>query len=217
MAGCLTPLNLCAVRITRLEQDGETDWGADAYFVVAPISIAETPTISEGQNLELLNGCGGVCASQQQPDRWTGYDLTTILCKNDFELKAALLGGTVVYGSGATAGVPMGWVAPGPDEARPVVCIEGWQQTTDGDNIGTISGSQAYLRHIWPYVTNVPGDVTYENAITQFPYVGKSSANNQIGAGGPFDDWLQAVNGPKGEQYDFSLPTIFCNGEALSS
>lgn len=217
MPGCLTYLNLCAVRITRLEADGEADWGADAYFVVAPISIAETPTTSEGQNLEQLDGCGNVCASSQQPDRWTGYGLTTILCKNDFELMEALLGGTVVYGSGPTAGIPLGWAAPTPDETPPAVCIEGWQQTADGDNIGTINGTQQYAHHIWPYVTNVPGDTTYENAVTNLQYVGKSTVNNQIGATGPHGDWLQPVNGPKAIQYDSALPTIFCQGESLAS
>lgn len=213
MPNCLTPYNFCAIRITKLDPDGETNWGADAYFVVSPISLQAEPTIDESPSLLTRDGCGRVCANPTTPSTVTGYTLTGTLCKNDFELKAALFGGTVVY----TAGNAVGWAAPSPDTVPDPVCIEGWQYTADGDNIGTINGVQQYMRHIFPYVTCVPASETYENAVTNPGFVGTSTVNNQIGAGGPFDDWLQPVNGPIGEQYDATLPAIFCNGQSLAS
>lgn len=213
MGACLTPLNLCAARFTRLETDGEADWGADAYFVKVPISIAETPTIDEGQLLQQRNGCGTLCAQQQQPDQWTGVGLTVTLCEDDYELFAMFTGGTVIY----SAGIPIGWTAPANGVNPPPVLVEGWQQTVEGDNVGTLNGVQQYKHHVWPYVTFVPGDKTLENAITQTPFVGKSTVNNQIGATGPFDDWPGAVNGPKGEWLTATLPTAFCSGASLAS
>lgn len=211
--GCFTPYNLCALRVTQLEEDGEPDWGADAYFVVAPVSLQAAPTIDEAPSLLNRDGCGRVCANPTTPSSLTGYTLTGALCKNDFELKRALFGGSVNY----TGGVATAWAAPEVGTLVRPVCIEGWQYLADGDNIATIGGAQQYLRHIWTYVTCVPASETYENAVLNPGFVGTSTVNNQIGAGGPFDDWEQAVNGPKGEQYDAALPSIFCGGASLAS
>lgn len=217
MPGCLTSYDLCAMRVTALDADGEPDWGADAYFVVAPISIQAAPIIDEPPSLLTRDGCGRVCANPQTPSTLTGYTLTGAVCKHDFELKAALFGGTVVYGSGPTATTPLGWAAPAVGAINDPVCIEGWQQTVDGESVGTINGVQQYMRHIWPLVYTVPVSETYENAVTTPGFVGTAGSNNQIGADGPFNDWKQPVNGPVAEQWDATLPTIFCNGSSLAS
>lgn len=217
MPGCLSIYNACAIRVTALDADGEPDWGADASFVVAPITVQAAPITDEPPSLLTRDGCGRVCANPLTQPTTTGFTLTGTLCKNDFELKAALFGGTVVYGSGPTAGIPLGWAAPTTGTLIDPVCIELWQLTADGENVGTINGTQQYLRRIFPFGFAQMASETYENAVTPVGFTITTGTNNQIGAIGPYDDWRQAINGPYGEQFDTSLPTIFCNGAALSS
>lgn len=213
MPVCLAAYNLCAVRITRLFTDGEPDFGADAYSIHVPISIAETVNTYEVPAIQQPNGCGELCVDVPAETSVTGYGLALSLCENDYELFAALSGGTTVIDGGEV----IGYTDPPAGTSPPPVCIEGWQQTRAGDNIGTINGVQQYIQHVWTYSTWVKGDRTFENAATVQLWNGTTSVNDQIGATGPFGDWPAPVNGTKGEWYTDTLPAAFCGMDSLAS
>ena len=102
--------------------------------------------------------------------------------------------------------------------APPNVLVEAWQNTRNGDNIGTLpGGAQAYIHHVWPISTFVKGDRTLELGTTIQLWNGTTGSNDQVGATGPFGDWPAAVNGPKGEWYDDVLPAAFCGMVSLAS
>lgn len=211
---CLAAYNVCAIRITRLFSDGEPDFGADAYSVHVPISIAETVNTYETPAIQQPNGCGTLCVDVPADSSVTGYGIAVSLCENDYELFAMLGGGsTLVNGSSEIIGYadPPAGTDPGP------VCVEAWQKTRAGDNIGTLNGVEQYIHHVWPYATFVKGDRTFENAATVQLWNGTTSSNDQIGATGPYNDWPSAINGPKGEFLDANLPTEFCGLDSLAS
>ncbi len=214
MSVCLAPYNCCAIRITRLLEDGEPDFGADAYSVHVPISITQAVLTYEKPQIQQANGCGDLCVNVPASTTVTGYTITQPFCEDDFELWAAISGGlTVLNGPDV-----VGWRMPDPSVPPPPVCVEAWQQTRSGDNIGTLpGGAQAYKWHCWPYVTFTQGDQELANSNTVIPWVGTTSVNDQIGATGPFGDWLAPVNGPKGEDYWDELPDPFCGMLALVS
>lgn len=210
---CLATYNICAVRITRLFEDGEPDFGNDVYSVHVPISIAETETTYEVPAIQQANGCGELCVDVPAITTNTGYGLALTLCDNDYELFAALSGGTVILDGPDVIGYnePAAGVIPDP------VCIEAWQLTRAGDNIGTIGGVQQYKQRVWPYARFTRGGVTMENAPTQQLWNGMTGANDQIGATGPFGDWPSPVNGIASEWWTDTLPTPFCGMIALAS
>ncbi len=213
MPVCLASYNVCAIRTTRLFEDGEPDFGADAYSIHVPISIAETVTTYETPAIQQPNGCGTLCVDVPAETSVTGFSIAVSLCENDWELFAMFSGGVLAGGTTNATG----YADPPVGTRPPPVLVEAWQPTRDGDNIGTISGVQQYVHHVWPYVTFVKGDRTLENAATVQLWNGTSSVNNQIGADGPYGDWPIPCNGPKLEFYDPVLPAAFCGLNALVS
>lgn len=212
-APCLSPIYACAIRITRLFEDGEPDFGADAYSVHVPVSVTETVTTFDTAPIQQTNGCGNICVNVPGRSTITGYEIVPTFCEDDFELWAAITGGTTA----ASGGNIIAWAMPDPSVPPPPVCVEVWQQTRLGDNIGTINGVQQYKSIVYPYVTFVQADRTMENSNTLLPWTGTTSVNNQIGATGPYGDWPMAANGPKMEYYTATLPTEFCGMTSLAS
>lgn len=214
MPVCLAALNVCAIRITRLFSDGEPDFGADAFSVHVPVSIAVTQNTYEVPAVQQADGCGELCIDVPSIVTPSGVGLVVTLCPTDYELFAMLGGGTVMTSGGEVIGYtdPPNGTIPGP------VCVEAWQQTRDGDNIGTIAGVQQFIHHVWPMVTFSKGDRTFENAATLQVWNGTGTVNNQIGISGPYGDWpAPGVLGSAGEFYDDVLPEQFCGLNSLLS
>jgi len=210
---CLASYNVCAIRLTRLFEDGEPDFGNDAYSVHVPISIAETPNTYEVPAIQQANGCGELCVDVPAITTNTGYALVVTLCDNDFELFAALSGGSTI----STGPNVIGYAEPAAGVIPSPFCVETWQQTRQGDNVGTISGVQQYKVRVWPYVVFQREGVTQENATTPQVWNGTTGANDQIGATGPYGDWPGPVNGIGAEWYSSTLPAPFCGMIALAS
>lgn len=213
MPTCLASYNACAIRFTRLFEDGEPDFGADAYSIHVPISVAETVNTYEVPAIQQPDGCGDLCVDVPAVTTNTGYALVVSLCENDFELFAMLSGGTPITSGGEV----IGYDEPAAGTQAPPVCVEIWQQTRSGDNVGTIAGVQQYKQRVWPFVRFSRDGVTFENAATIQLWNGITGANDQIGATGPYGDWPGAVNGIAGEWYTATLPTPFCGLDPLAS
>lgn len=186
-------------RVALLDSTGAPDAGLENGYVSGnPISVQATPSIETGDDFTVKNGAGEICMQYRGCDKIKGLDTVVTLCSMDPKLIALMTGGTVLD---TVADEEVGVMLPGLSDACPVpVSVEWWTIAQDGSAQGTLAGGAAYLHHVIPKSTFVPGAQTYENGILSVVLNGKGEENPNITTNGPFDDWPAefADNAPDG-------------------
>jgi len=134
---CLTPLKICALRVTRLNQDGTPAAGPNNSYVTNRLSQIELGSeVREGDEQEMLDGCGCPILEFKEDDsfkRWTfGLSLGSI----EFGLKEMLLGTPLILDD-STIPVPIGLqfnTPAGCGAVRPKVALEVWSKAIAYDD-----------------------------------------------------------------------------------
>lgn len=222
---CHQPLDLCALRVTRLNSSTGAPVPGSGNAVVsdAPIKLDVKFDLEAGDDLVQKNGCGKVISAFKDIDRLKSIDLAMDLTYlDDYILE--LMAGITVFSSG---GNPIGGQIPavGSDGAGPV-CLEAWSKAWSGGGpaIPTFtSPNPAYIRWVFPKTTWHMADFTLQHGFVVIPVEGKAEENSRITANGPFDDWPAGVAGPGGITramgwfYDATLPTASCGYTSVPS
>lgn len=212
--GCYTPVKVCRMRATRLDDVGAPLPGSDSVVVTdALITLGYSVVLKTGANFEQQNGCGDVCATVQDPDQVKAVDLKMDLCKLDHELVELLTGATLVQVLGQTRG----FVIPQVDTPlTSEVSIEAWAKAWDGDQQAVLNGQPMYYRYVFPRTTWVLGDQTLENKVITLPMSGHGKSNSQFGDGPANDLPYDVYLAPMGIFDDDSeLPDATCGYTAL--
>lgn len=205
----LSVIKLCAIRITQLTDTGALADGTCALFVSdAGIEFKHEPQSEAGDKFTEKNGCGTTCVDFEDCATVPRVKVSTQLCRFDFELSAALFGGTVVFGDTGDS-IPIGWNPPDPLAAcADGVCVETYSVAWSGKQrlLHPISGLPAYFRRCYPKVLWTPGSETLNNGASRRIGDGIASSNTEAGTG-PDCDWAAVPDGAWLEDLVDSIPT----------
>lgn len=215
MTDCAASLQVCTMRVARLEPNGVPDPGADNIYVTDTlITLGADPVIAEGEEFELKNGCGGLAVTFKDCDRLKRITLSMTLATPDPELWQMLAGGTVLYDADDNA---VGWQAPeiGVDTCPDGVSIEVWTKAI-------VDGHQAdenpYLWWAFPRTKwSIGGGAkNFGNEIMTHPITGFAEENPNW-FDGPLNDWPH--DSTRVYQYTRtpSMPEPSCGYQALSA
>jgi hypothetical protein len=219
---CFASLQACALRVARLSAAGAPESGAEnGYVSEAIIDLTVAVELTEGDEFEVKNGCGVICATFKDVDRIKRLNLTLNLCQLDFYLIDFLTEGGLIE----SGGLPVGFEYPSVTAAaQNGVSLEVWTKAWDGTEQAVpafTSPNAAYNHWVFPKTKWVLGDITMENDLMVVPVTGFGEENSQITANGPFNDWPAAVANHGGITrvggvfYDDTLPTATCAPEAV--
>ena len=116
--------NLSQARVTPLLATGEPDtYSAAITTMVAPNEASWTPVYEEKEDVVQKDGEGNVaCQISQDPD-FMGYDVNLKLTTREYELAAAIAGGTVTLSGTEIVGIK----SPTPGMALAPFKLEIWQ------------------------------------------------------------------------------------------
>lgn len=178
MAICLSSARVCVLRVSRLDGSCDCAQGADDGIVTSAIvSLQATPEYSTGDDLELKNGCGEICASLRTLDKLKRVNLTLQLCTRNPETLELLTGATLYTGTGElsdefTGAARRGVGAPDPDP----VSLEIWTQAISNTGSCNTSGAN-WFRWLYPWAKFTLGDVTHEAGIATVSMTGFAEGN----------------------------------------
>lgn len=213
MTDCAASLQVCTMRVARLEANGVPDPGAgNVYVTDTLITLGADPVITEGTDFEQPNGCGGIIVSYKDCDRLKRFNLTMTLATPDPELWEFFAGGTILRNDGGDA---IGWQAPeiGVDTCPYGVSVEVWTKAI-------VDGHQAdedpwywwaFPRTKWSIGG---GAKNFGNEIMTHPLTGFAEENPNW-FDGPLNDWPE----DSGRVYQYirtdSMPEPSCGVQTL--
>lgn len=213
---CATPVEICALRATRLDDTGApAEPPKNVYVVRDIIQLQYTPNWIDGAERELLGGCGGcIIAQKTDEDQFRRFDL---------ELQAGrwepglleILTGSAVIASGADL-VGGHWpVKEGCGVEPQRVAIEMWAKrwldTEEQDPI------YPWIHYLWTSVRWRLGQNTAQADFSPTVLTGKSRANSAWGHG-PFPGQPEAASGHGLWWFDQGdLPVATCDYSSVAA
>ena len=97
-AECLAAIHLCAVRVTRLNQDGTPMSGPNNVYVTdMPIQMTVTPNFQAGVDQTLVGGCDCIIADYRGYDKLKRFDLELDLGVIEYGLLEMMLGAPAIH------------------------------------------------------------------------------------------------------------------------
>jgi hypothetical protein len=181
---CGPSFGICALRVTLLDDFGNTNTGTDnSYVTDKQVSIAFSPNIDTGNTFSLRNGCGCSLARFKSEDVFNWWEFTFTDGALEPELTTLMVGGTTI----ADGADVVGQHFPGNlacDEIRRQVGLEFWTQHIVG------SGKDAtfpYVHWVFPMSVWQWSDNTAEEDFMN-PVLTGFSRSNELWGGGPYGD-----------------------------
>lgn len=182
---CAGSLQVCAMRLARLDDDGTPLVGADNMIVTNDFSTwSYSFEMSEGEDFEQKNACGDISVAYKEQDRIKRVNLGVTFTKPLPEVHDFLFGGTTIVEGGDV----IGWIPPGTGEnPNPNgVSAEIWTKAI-------VDGAQAsdrpWIWWPWPRTKWVPADRSMGNEVHTAPFTGFTEQNPNWGDG-PGNDWV---------------------------
>lgn len=212
---CGVSFGACLVRITRLDENGNVIAGDNAYVSDKLISVGVNPNVEAGDSFSVRNGCGCSIARRRFPDTFNWWELSLNTAALEPQMIAFMLGAATIVDGADVVGVA--WPdALDCDEQSPLVAFEFWTEHVVGSGL---DATYPYFHHVYPAVTWVMGDNTFESGPASPTLNGVSETNGNWG-GGPYGD-----GPPDGEVIaeggfwatDDALPTAACAAAAVTS
>lgn len=198
---------LCYVRATPLddrcfpvgtvyEAPAPSPDDCEGIVTVGAVSIASSPEIETGEELQVKNGCGTVVAYKKDCDRIKGHNITLDMAIFDLQLIQMLTDTTLIVDN---VGAAIGYASPPKDCAKGVT-LEAWTKTAIGRATcgGSIVGNN-WFHWIWPNIKMTLQDITLQNdfatvSITGFSEGSPAYSDAAYYAGGPYGDWKAGTN-----------------------
>jgi hypothetical protein len=211
---CLPSIHACTIRVARLEADGVPLPGANNLYVSDAITeLTFTPEVRAGQEVEVPDGCGGLCVSYKADDveKWWNVELT--ICRPDPQLTELLAGGTVL-----TSGDAVGYQPGSLNTVRTGygVSIEVWSHRLDDG--GDIDDVFPYWHWAFPKVKGLRLGARrlFEGALEN-PFTAGKATENAHWFDGPGNDWEVDSSKAWGVMPSASTPTAACGYQTLAA
>lgn len=183
-ARCPAIRGLCRIRLTRLDTLGNVASDTNNSWVSAGMAeLGISPEISEGDEVELKNGCGDIVAQISDEDFRKRFNLTLTMTKDEPGLREMLLGDDLVLDGTDPIGTSF---ADQSDEdfAPALVAIEAFAKLIDSDAQDAV---RPWLYILFTASSWVDGDQTLGADFWQPTYSGKTRSNALWG-NGPYGD-----------------------------
>ena len=170
------------------------------------ISLSAEPEVSDGEDIELKNGCGAMIVDYRSPDAYRRMNVELALAVPDPELTFLLTqNGKLLTSTGDTVGYDYPELfVPFPEVG---VSVEAWSKNIVD---GVVDGVYPYIRWVipraknWRHGTRELNDGASETTLTGHGY-GNASWGN-----GPLNDWStiadEQIDGPFAYALDAALP-----------
>jgi hypothetical protein len=165
-------VQVCRARVARLDTNGVPLPGAGNLFVSDFLmTVSSEPEVTEGEDIELQNGCGDNDVVYKDEDRIKRFNIEVSWTKPDPVLHALLTGGDVL----SDAGEALGFAAP--ELGRGVgrrVSFEAWSKhILDGEQHPEFP----WIRWVWPRTYFTLGTRELANAALENPLTGYGVQN----------------------------------------
>lgn len=207
---CFHTMQLCRLRVARLEANGVPDPGdKNLYVTDAQISLTLGLDITEGDEFEVKNGCGDVCFAFADVDRIKGLNLEIELCMADPELFVLLTGGDLLTVGAETVGYALPPVGETGSEAG--CSLEAWTKNITGSDL---DADYPYIRWVFPKTRWTFADKTFENGPITHSFTGKGYENSNW-HDGPANDWDYTSDRLFQYAGDTALPAPVCGAQTL--
>lgn len=201
-------IGACAVRVSRLLDNGTPDYGNSegAFAFCGGISKFEHDfEIEKGDNVFERDACGKPVVIRKYPDTVTQATFTLTMAKSDYRLNEILGISTLLEDGGDPVGHAV-LAGGGCDTSDPTkVAIELWSELWDCD----VAADPPYMRAILPLCYLTPKGYTREGKVSLPVFEGFAQSNANFDDG-PFGD-LDMLTGVTGWCYaevdDDGLPT----------
>lgn len=212
---CGVSFGLCAVRITKVDAQGNVEAGNNAYITDKPISINLTPNIETGNTFSVRNGCGCSIARFKAADIFNWFEFSFVDGAIEPEMQAFLLGADTIDDGGDVVGLAF----PGAldcDDDEPAVALEFWTQHVVGN---AQDSTFPWVHWVFPKTIWQLGDNTFEEGIAQPTVNGFSRTNTQWGEGPYGDGPPDAQDISEGGYWktDVEPPTAACAAQAVTA
>lgn len=216
---CAAVVDLCFLRVTKLEAGGAPLVGATSVYSTTMLSQATRAfTVDEGDSLITRNGCGDIMVNRPAEPRITGATLTITGEQFHPELEGAIFGDNVLLRTTDAVGTEMASVgAAAPDG----VAVEIWQKCFGPGGaqlVDAVSSQPLWLHWLWPRVISWRrSDQTLGGGQTQFVYAGTATENTEweTGEGHAIEFDVEGLEAKWIE--DDALPTATCGLTALAA
>lgn len=214
---CAGSVQLCALRVARLDAAGVPSPGANNLYVTdAMARLKVDPVIKEGTEIQAPNGCGVNVVDYKAPSSYRRLDVELELVVPDPELEELLIGGTVLTLGGATVGHMMPALATAFGENG--VSLEGWSKAIIGGKLATVN---PYHRWVLPLVNNWrfgTRELSDGNLATVLQGEGYENVNWYDG---PLNDWYGLTDidmtSAMAHVRDTSIPDASCGYQTLAA
>lgn len=181
---CGVSFGLCAVRVTKVDAEGNAVGGAGMSYVTdKPISIGLSPNIETGNTFSLRNGCGCSISRFKSNDIFNWFEFTFADGALEPEMVALMLGQDLIADAGDQVGMHFGG-ALACDEDEPAVGLEFWTKHIVGS---AQDATYPWVHWVFPKTVWQLGDNTAEEDFLQTALSGFSRTNNRWGSG-PWGD-----------------------------
>lgn len=190
---CFNLLRGEVIRATRLDRCGEiVDAECSAIVTDGFISVAMSPSITEGETITVTKANGKNCVEDTPAPEFNNVGVTITFCGVDPELFAMLTGQPVEYDA---AGDAVGFrLRKGVSLAGSGVALEMWSNVPSVACEGG-AGSWGYL--IMPFLQGgVLGDHTLENGAVTFTVQGMTTKSGNAWGSGPYNVVPDEANDP---------------------
>lgn len=183
---CASTVEICAIRATRLETDGTVDYSSNNVYIVQDlIQLQVTPNIREGEEREMIGGCGGcVIASKTDDDNYRRFDLELQAGRLEPGFIEMMTGGVSVDGTDGPVGVMLG-AKRACGIPQPIVAFEAWTKRWTADD--EQDPVYPWWHWVWPATKWILGQNTLQGDFGPVVLTGKSRVNTSW-AEGPFGD-----------------------------
>jgi hypothetical protein len=219
---CPNSIQICALRVTRLNTDGSAAAGPNnAYVTDRLMTFTMTPDIEDGDDKVLVGGCDCISARYRSMDKLKGFTLALTSTAVEPAMMEMMLGATVIAdGSTLPVAIGVNWPTQLSCSAgqQPPVAVEAWSKAWVDDRAAP---SYPYIRWVFPMSFWQMDEQELGNDFLEFSLNGYTRSNENWGTG-PYND--QTVGGATidlepagGFFFDDLIPDAGCGYQGIGS
>ena len=187
IAVCGAPIHICALRVTRLDSQGNVvDESNNSYVTDNVVDVQVNPVVETGLDSTVVGGCDCIVVSYKGTDKLKRFEFVLNLPMFEPALIEMLTGATLIEDA-STIPVPIGVGWPKQlscaDAQAPNVAVEWWSDLWTDDQQDP---NWPYVHSIYPSSYWQIGQQTAQNDFSQPQFTGFTRTNTLFGD--PYND-----------------------------
>ena len=190
-----------SVRITRLDECGDVDYGTCAYAAVdCFVSVTVSAEYESGDEYIQKNAWGDLCISDKDPDRIKWCNVSISFAEINPDVLSMITHSNDVVSGGSTIGTTYG-----PDRNFTSFALEVW---TKRANANCTADEYGYF--VVPFVRNgkLDGDITIENGTLTLDVMGQGFPAPSTWGVGPYASNPFMTTFPTGDFFGMVVTTV---------